>query len=48
MMHALVLMAPIGTTPADDELQAKHERLIDDLDQANKVVLGGAHPSEAS
>jgi uncharacterized protein YciI len=41
-MHALVLMTPGGTTPADDELQARHVRFIDDLDQANKVVLGGA------
>jgi uncharacterized protein YciI len=40
-MHALVLMVP-GTTPWDDELDQAHERFIDDLDRANKVVLGGA------
>jgi hypothetical protein len=40
-MHALVLMAPSATTPANSELHGKHERFIDDLDRANKVVLGG-------
>jgi uncharacterized protein YciI len=39
-MHALVLMA---TDPAGlpDELQRDHERFIDHLDRAGKVVLGG-------
>jgi hypothetical protein len=41
-MHILVLVGPSGTRPANSELQARHERFIDDLDQANKVVLGGA------
>jgi uncharacterized protein YciI len=55
-MHALVLLAPRRTTPADaeqppgrersidrldPELHAEHERFIDRLDQADKVVLGG-------
>ena len=41
-MHALVLLAPSGTAPADDELQAEHERFIDGLDRANQVVTGGS------
>ena len=41
-MHALVLLAPSGTAPANDELQAKHERFIDGLDRANQVVTGGS------
>ena len=41
-MHALVLLAPSGTTPADDVLQADHERFIDELDRANTVVTGGS------
>ena len=41
-MHALVLMAPSGTTRADDELQADHERFIDELDRANQVITGGS------
>lgn len=41
-MHALVLMVSKGPASAADALQAKHVRFIDDLDQANKVVLGGA------
>ena len=41
-MHALVLMAPSGTAPADDGLQADHERFIDKLDRANRVVMGGS------
>jgi uncharacterized protein YciI len=40
-MHAPVLMAPRRNTPADAELQAEHERFIDGLDRASKVVLGG-------
>lgn len=39
-VHALVLMATDPTT-APDEAQRDHERFIDDLDRANKVVLGG-------
>jgi hypothetical protein len=41
-MHVLVLVAPSGTTATNSELEARHERFIDDLDEANKVVLGGA------
>jgi hypothetical protein len=41
-MHALVLLAPSDTRPADDELQAEHERFIDALDSANQVVTGGS------
>jgi uncharacterized protein YciI len=40
-MHALILMTPRGTSPTDAEPQAEHERFIDGLDQAKKVVLGG-------
>jgi uncharacterized protein YciI len=40
-MHALILMSPSGQTPTDAELQMEHERFIDALDEANKVVLGG-------
>jgi hypothetical protein len=40
-MHALVLMAPGRTTPPDAELEAEHERFIDRLAEADKVVLGG-------
>jgi hypothetical protein len=40
-MHALVLMAPRPNTSVDAELQADHERFIDGLDQAGRVVLGG-------
>jgi len=40
-MHALVLMAPNGTTPPRPEQQADHEQFIDRLDQENRVVLGG-------
>jgi uncharacterized protein YciI len=40
-MHALILMSPSGKSPTDAELQMEHERFIDGLDQANKVVLGG-------
>jgi uncharacterized protein YciI len=40
-MHALILLSPGGRSPADGELQAEHERFIDGLDHANKVVLGG-------
>lgn len=47
-MHALVLMAPRRNTRADAELQAEHERFIDGLDQADKVVLGrGLRPAAA-
>jgi uncharacterized protein YciI len=41
-MHALVLMAATGSTSAAGELHREHERFIDDLDQANKIVLGGS------
>ena len=41
-MHALVFLAPSGPTPADDELQAEHERFIDGLDRAGQVVTGGS------
>jgi uncharacterized protein YciI len=41
-MHVLVLLDPSDSTAANSELEARHERFIDDLDQANKVVLGGA------
>ena len=41
-MHALVLMAPTGTSRADDGVQAAHERFIDELDRANRVVTGGS------
>jgi hypothetical protein len=34
-------MAPSATTRANSELDAKHERFIDDLDRTNKVILGG-------
>jgi hypothetical protein len=40
-MHALVLMAPGRNGPADADLEAEHERFIDRLDQADKVLLGG-------
>jgi uncharacterized protein YciI len=40
-MHALVLMAPRRNNPADAELQVEHARFIDQLDQADTVVLGG-------
>lgn len=40
-MHAPVLMAPGRNSAADAELQAEHERFIDRLDQADKVLLGG-------
>ena len=41
-MHALVLLAPIGTPPAVDDLQADHERFIDRLDRANTIITGGS------
>jgi uncharacterized protein YciI len=34
-------MSPGGKSPSDAELQVEHERFIDELDQTNKVVLGG-------
>ena len=40
-MHALILISPSGKHPADGQAQLQHERFIDGLDQANKVVLGG-------
>jgi uncharacterized protein YciI len=40
-MHALVLMAT-GTTGITDALDRAHEQFIEDLDEADKVVLGGA------
>jgi uncharacterized protein YciI len=40
-MHALILMSPSGTGSADAELQTEHERFVDELDHASKVVLGG-------
>jgi hypothetical protein len=40
-MHALILMSPSRQGPPDAELRMEHERFIDGLDQANKVVLGG-------
>jgi hypothetical protein len=39
-MHALVLMT-IGPAGVADELGNDHERFIGDLDESNKVVLGG-------
>lgn len=39
-MHALVLMAT-GTAGVTDAVDRDHERFIEDLDQAKKVVLGG-------
>jgi uncharacterized protein YciI len=39
-MHALILLAPEASRSA--ELDDEHERFIDDLDRANKVVLGGS------
>jgi hypothetical protein len=39
-MHALVLMAT-GTHDITDDLDRGHERFIDELDRAAKVVLGG-------
>jgi uncharacterized protein YciI len=41
-MHALILMSPSGKSSADAEVQAEHEQFIGELDQANKVVLGGS------
>jgi uncharacterized protein YciI len=41
-MHALILILPSGTNPPDAESQIEHERFIDGLDEANKVVLGGS------
>jgi hypothetical protein len=40
-MHALVLMAT-GTTGITDAVDRAHEQFIEDLDEADKVVLGGA------
>ena len=40
-MHALILLSPSETNPPDTESQMKHERFIDALDEADKVVLGG-------
>jgi uncharacterized protein YciI len=41
-MHALILVAPRGEDPPDAETQMEHERFIDGLNEANKVVLGGS------
>ncbi len=40
-MHALILMSPSGAGWTDAGLHAEHERFIDGLDRASKVVLGG-------
>jgi uncharacterized protein YciI len=40
-MHALVLMST-GTTGITDTLDRAHEQFIEELDEADEVVLGGA------
>jgi uncharacterized protein YciI len=40
-MHALVLLRPSGTTSVDEAVETQHEGFIDELDDADKVVLGG-------
>lgn len=39
-MHALVLLGA-SRTLYDEELQARHEAFIDELDRQNRVILGG-------
>ena len=40
-MHALVLMAPRRNTPADAELQAEHESVLDEpIDDADRGWVG--------
>lgn len=41
-MHALVLMAPGPAPDRAGELEQAHERFIDELDEASRVVLGGS------
>ena len=40
-MHALVLLGASHTALDDEDLQARHEAFIDELDRQNRVILGG-------
>jgi uncharacterized protein YciI len=40
-MHALVLLSASSTALDDEQLQARHEAFIDELDRQNRVILGG-------